>query len=34
MTVFGPRTVRAALHRDVSEAGFERAVSVLREHFG
>jgi threonine aldolase len=34
MTVFGPRTVRATLHHDVTDAGFERAVAALREHFG
>ena len=34
MTVFDPRTVRATLHHDVTDAGFERAVATLREHFG
>jgi len=26
--------VRATLHQDVTDAGFERAVAALREHFG
>ncbi|PSR00671.1 MAG: low specificity L-threonine aldolase [Bacteroidetes bacterium QS_9_68_14] len=34
MTVFGPRTVRATTHRDVSEADLDHAVTVLEEHFG
>jgi threonine aldolase len=33
MTVFGPRTVRATTHRDVSEADLDHAVAVLEEHF-
>jgi threonine aldolase len=34
MTVFGPRRVRATLHRDVTDAGLDRAEAVLRAHFG
>ena len=34
MTVFGPRTVRATMHRDVSDDGIERTLAVLQKHFG
>jgi len=34
MTVFGPRTVRATTHRDVSGNDLDRTVAVIEEHFG
>ncbi len=34
MVAFGPHTVRATTHRDVSDAEVERTVDVLREAFG
>lgn len=33
MTVFGPRTVRATTHRDVSGADLARTVAVLQKYF-
>ena len=33
MTVFGPRTVRATTHRDVTDDDLEQALAVLQRHF-
>ena len=34
MVAFGPRTVRATLHRDVDDAGLDHAVATLQRLFG
>ena len=34
MVAFGPGTVRATLHRDVDDAGVERAIAALGRRFG
>ena len=34
MVPFGPSTVRATVHRDVGDAGIDRAVAALRRRFG
>ena len=34
VVAFGPATVRATVHRDVDDAGIERAVAALRRRFG
>ncbi len=34
VVVFGPTTVRATVHRDVDDAGVERAIAALRRRFG
>ena len=34
MVPFGPKTVRATLHRDVDDAGVERAVRALEQRYG
>ncbi len=34
MVAFGPRTVRATLHYDVTDAGLDHAAAALRRLFG
>lgn len=34
MVPFGPRTIRATLHRDVSSGDVDRAIDILRSRFG
>lgn len=34
LTSFDPTTVRAVLHRDVDDAGLDRAIAAIQRHFG